>query len=369
MTPAPQQARALLAETIHRETRSLLAERLAEQDTDGLFEAVPSAALHTILGVALAHAALWRLYGGDAHRTKALELTARYLHERGRPRAWPRPIALLRTNAAWNSREAIEAGSTLGWILLALGPSLAAAETAPLLDTVLRTRGALRGAGDLRYYINGNYAIPLCELAYLWQELGDGGERQYELCWQTLVKPAWLGSRWEGYGWIATTPPDGGAGAEGYFSETPGYAGRLPSATFDAEYSQLQTERLARLWLLNGDERALSYLGAIHRTLLHHLDRERWRIHSRGASRVSGSTAFCGPASALIVLCSPQPEVSPEFALEQFRHGVLPEYGDRRWASNPYLVRGLGTILTPLLLASAAPTRGRRFSKLTTNER
>ncbi len=349
--------RAALAAVIHDETRALIGELLACHSVDSLFAAIDPGRFHTILGVALAHAALWRYERDPAHRTAALELTARYLRERGQPASRPRLIARVRTNARWNSREAIEAGSTLGWILLALRPSLSSAESDTLSEPLRLTHRTLRAAGAFDAYINGNYAIPLCELVYLWRHIGaTSDDALYEHCWRMLVQPGALAPRWAGYGWVATSlaADDGWLDAEGYFTETPGYVGPSPHDTFDPEYSQLQLERLARLWLLTGDARAMRHLRAIHRLLLRLLDREQWTIGSSAGSRTTGTTRFFSPASCLIALHSPQSEITAEFALEQFRHGIVADYRLHRLAPSPYLLRGYGTTLMPLLLMSAS---------------
>ena len=354
-------ARVSLAALVHREMSTLMNELLECQDIDSLFASVEPGAFHTILGVALAHAALWRFEGDRDHHATALELTGRYLHERGEPPAHPRLLARIRTNANWNSREAIEAGSTLGWILLALEPSLGAEDAEALTRTLLLTYPALRATGGLTAYINGNYAIPLCELAYLWRHFRATDDAEpYEHCWRMLVEPGALAARWSGYGWVTTVPADDEdwLGAKGYFTETPGYLGQSPRDTFDTEYSQLQLERLTRLWLLTGDSRALRHLRAIHRLLLDLLEREDWTVSSSQSSRTTGSTRFFSPASCLLALHSPYSEVTPEFALAQLRQGVVADYRLHRHAPGPYLLRGFGTTLTPLLLMSA-PTGAR----------
>jgi hypothetical protein len=253
--------------------------------------------------------------------------------------------------------EAIEASSTLGWMLLALDGSLAERDASRLQRTVQRARTSLRVAGEFRRYINGNYAIPLCELAYLSRHLGgtESGDDSYERCWRLLVEPASVNPRWDGYGWVESVAPSGDdfRGEEGYFTETPGYQGRFPRDTFDPQYAQLQLERLARLWLLSGDPRALRYLAAIHRLLLTELDMVRWTIGSIDGSRTTGLTPFFTPATCLLALHAPGAKIDPQFALAQFRHGVLSEYRRNGREPDPYRLRGYGTILVPLLLASA----------------
>jgi hypothetical protein len=295
---------------------------------------------HTVLGPAAAHAALWSLTKDLTHRSAALELVERFLLARGVPKAAGSTRNRLRLAPArryWKLREAIEAGSTLGWI----GRLVGGDDGRQIDAVVLAAFEVVVHDGGLRFYINGNYAIPQCELAWF-----AGSHEGYEQAWRLLVSPHAVSRRWRGYGWIAESPG-------GYFTETPGWKRRRQAATFDLEYTQLQVDRMVRLWLATNNPRALSYLRFLHARVWALVDRQTWMLDARGGSRRDHMVPFYSAGTAVLAALG---EIAPEDALEQVARGVVAAYRTDPGTPDAYRMRGYGlTLLSLLHLDRQAP--------------
>jgi hypothetical protein len=209
----------------------------------------------------------------------------------------------------------------------------------------------------MRRYINGNYQIPLCELAYF-HGLFTGSEaasEEYEHCVELLCDPVHIAPRWRGYGLRLERSPtrDDWHDAVGHFTEVPG--SRMRDGTFDGEYAQLQLDYLIRLWLLTRDPRMLRYANAVLNAILPYVDRTTWQCDFRSGSRRQQIVPFWNAGVAAIVLHDPRPEFSDEMVRSQFSRAIDRELRARAAAGtiDDYCLRAYGLTLLGILVAAS----------------
>jgi hypothetical protein len=161
-------------------------------------------------------------------------------------------------------------------------------QLAPVLDPSHRARwqASLVAAatylirhGNLSWYTNGNINLGSTELFYLaWRATGNPIFRAvYEQAWNFTLSPPQ--SQWPGRGLHfvhAPTRADWSDGS-GYLSET-GAGG----TGFDAEYTSLQLDVAARLYLLSGDPRVLRLANVLVNQLLPRIASSYWLDTSAG---------------------------------------------------------------------------------------
>ncbi len=174
-------------------------------------------------------------------------------------------------------------GVELGQAYEQLGSSLAPVTRRLWRGTLARAAAFLvHEERALSFYVNGNVNLQITELLYLaWQATGSPALRaDYEESWPFLLHP---GSRYPGFGLRLTLPytrPDGSDGS-GYLAESGGAA-----PGFDADYTQLQSDEAARLYLYSRDPRALLLLNLLANRLLQ-LTSGRWLLNTSNGTRHS----------------------------------------------------------------------------------
>jgi hypothetical protein len=153
-------------------------------------------------------------------------------------------------------------------------------------------------AGALTFYVNGNINLQITELLYdAWQATGSPTLRaNYDASWAFLLHP---GSRHPGFGLHVTRPyhrPDGSDGS-GYLAESGGGA-----PGFDADYTQLQNDEAARLYVDSRDPRALLLVNLLTNQLLRRRT-AAWLLDTSLGSRHPAAHRFIPfTTSALAVL-------------------------------------------------------------------
>jgi hypothetical protein len=108
----------------------------------------------------------------------AAKIVTRYMAEAPVLRL-PRPAYRLsfrlpyRLRPIWGLGAAISAGATLGWVILALDGKVPEALRRQMSRGLTRCYDDVRRMSQPGFYINGNYQVPLCELAYLYALLNE----------------------------------------------------------------------------------------------------------------------------------------------------------------------------------------------------
>jgi hypothetical protein len=135
---------------------------------------------------------------------------------------------------------------------------------------------------NLAWYTNGNIVIGNALTMALAFRLT--GNSKYSTAYQTAltfaVSPPQ--SRWPGRGLIYTVRGSraDGLDSKGYFTEE-GY-GRVG---FDAEYTQVQLDHLAALYLVTNDTRVRTYLNVLHNQLDGRVNKVTWLLDTSGGTR------------------------------------------------------------------------------------
>lgn len=234
-------------------------------------------------------------------------------------------------------------------------------QLAPVLDPVRRARwrSSLMAAamylirhGNLTWYTNGNINLGNTELFYLaWRASANPMfYAAYTQAWNfTLYPPQ---SQWPGRGLHFARVPtraDWSDGA-GYLSETgPGGTG------FDAEYTSLQLDEAARLYLLSGDPRALRLANALVNMLLARITAGYWLDTSGGTRHTEANRQVPLLTSAFAVLgldggrSDLLARIAPQLAQEAGT--VLAPWN----AYGEVYRRGLGTDVSVVALAAGLP--------------
>jgi hypothetical protein len=299
----------------------------------------------------------------DIHSGASVEIAERYMASAPTLRL---PSSAYRVAArmpnrfmpAWRPGAAISAGATLGWIVLGLEGKITESRFRHMARSVARCFDEVQRVSRRGHYINGNYQIPLCELAYLHSRINksDGGHEEYERCLEFLCYPERTSRRWHGRGLrIDQTParPDW-HDAVGYFSEVEGLK-LVPTQTFDPEYVQLQLDYMIRLWLLTRDDRIVHFCNALINAILPLTDRGTWRTDGRGGSRRNQIVPFWNAGLATLALHDPRPEFTDEMVRAQFTTAIEHEYHNRavEHTIDPYCLRGYGLTFLGILVASS----------------
>jgi len=191
-------------------------------------------------------------------------------------------------------------GVALGEAYLEIGqyldPSTAALWRRSLAGaaTYLVTEGHI-----LTYYVNGNINLQATELLYdAWRATASRRlHSDYEKSWAFTLHP---GPHWSGFGLRITRPytTSNGSNGAGYLAESGGgYPG------FDVDYSQLQADEAARLYLFSRDPRALRLLNLLTNQLFTRKVRGHWTLSTAGGTRHAAPNRFIPfTSSALAVL-------------------------------------------------------------------
>lgn len=190
-------------------------------------------------------------------------------------------------------------GVELGQAYLQLGSSLSPATRRLWRRALARMATYLvREQGLLHFYINGNDNLQLTELLFdAWRATGSRGLRSdYNASWRFTLHP---GPRWPGFGLVITRPYRGGDASHGsgYLAESGGGA-----PGFDADYTELQANEDARLYVYSRDPRALRLLNLLANQLLSRRV-DGWLLNTSGGTRHPAAHRYIPfTTSALAVL-------------------------------------------------------------------
>jgi len=366
MDPNLVAARRALADWLVTRVDLLVGDTLAQlganrAEGDWLLEA--GDAIYPALGPAAALA--WTGAAGDEEHDRRLAIiTAERFIDAAPVLRVPRPVIRAAPRLptwmrpAWSASQAISAGPLLGWIILGLEPHLDDARRRRMIKTLVRCYDEVARATHFNVYINGNYQIPLCELAYF-HGLFTGSEaasEAYERCVGFLCTPERTDPRWRGWGLRLTQEPTRSDwhDAVGHFSEVEERRPD-PERTFDGEYTQLQLDHVIRLWLLNGDGRMLHFANALFNAILPYADRTTWQCDFRDGSRRDQIVPFFNAGLATLFLHDPRPELTEALVRAQVTTAIDAEwrYRTRIADIDNYKLRGYGLTHLSLLIAGS----------------
>jgi hypothetical protein len=171
----------------------------------------------------------------------------------------------------------------LGSALLMLKPQLD-------LPTLERWEKSLRSAvdfldrnGNFDYYTNGNVNVGnALGAALAWKVTGeDRYQRLFRKAFDFAIDPP--RSKWDGWGLRLTkeTNKSDGSDGAGYLTE----AGPDRKPGYDADYTQLQADQTALLFLVTHDKEVLRLLNLLTNQLLAHTDQHNWHLDIGNGTR------------------------------------------------------------------------------------
>ena len=236
-------------------------------------------------------------------------------------------------------------GLELATAYLELRPTLGTTREKSWRTAVVGAADYLRANGNLAWYTNGNINLGNTTLFYLaWKVSGQKRFlTDYETSFEFMLSPP---SRWEGFGLKLDRTPkrSDGADGKGYLAESGGSA-----PGFDAEYTHLQADIAARLYVVSHDLRALRLLNLIVNKLLERVD-PGWALSTAGGTRhqVAGRRIpFTTPALAVLVTSGSRPELAPRLARQLGR--IEREFRGALTYSHRNMYRGLGNEVAVIL--------------------
>jgi hypothetical protein len=192
--------------------------------------------------------------------------------------------------------------SNLGMALWALRPQLSPAEVASWTTAIARGADYLVANGNLSFYTNGNIAIgnSLVMATAYWASGDPKYQSDYNAALSFAIAPPQ--SRWPGAGLVYTTVPTLSSGVDGaaYFAESGGGA-----PGFDADYTQLQLDQLARLYILTSSPTVLRLIELLFNQESPRVNQSTWSLDTSGGTRHpqgGRSVPFTTPALAILGL-------------------------------------------------------------------
>jgi hypothetical protein len=209
-------------------------------------------------------------------------------------------------------------------------------------------------SGSSTWYINGNINLGITELFWLtWQATGQIQFLQdYNNSWAFTTNPPQ--NKFPGAGWVTTktsTQADGSDGA-GYFAEV-----GADSTGYDAEYTMLQVDVAARLWLLSGDPRALDAANMLINQELPQINTTTWMLNTSNGTRHTDADRQVGwqtGAFAVLGLDAGRTDLIPDI-MPALRQGEA-WFPQPDQANSPAFRRAFGNSISLLALAAANNT-------------
>ena len=191
-------------------------------------------------------------------------------------------------------------GVELGTSYHLLAPYLDPATKAAWQASLANVGDYLITSGNAIWYSNGNINLGNTELFWLiWQATGETQfETDYNNSWAFIDAPPQ--SKFPGNGWVTVTAPTEANGSDGagYFTEA-GAGG----TGYDPEYSMLQLDVAARLWLLSGDPRALYAANMLMNQEMTRVNTTTWMLDTSNGTRHTDADRYVGfQTGALAVL-------------------------------------------------------------------
>jgi hypothetical protein len=249
-------------------------------------------------------------------------------------------------------------GDELGTVYDLLAKELPARTRQTWQQSLADAADFIENSGAASWYANGNINLAYTELFWLtWKATDD--QRfltDYNESWGFTSNPPQ--NRWPGAGWITVKAAGVSSGADGvgYFTESNG-----GKPGFDAEYSMIQLDVLARLYLLSRDPRVLKAANMVLNMEMPRINTHTWMLDASQGSRHPQPGRYIGwLTSAFTVL-----------GLEGGRSGLLADivpdltaeetwFGEAGQADSPQFRRAFGSDLSVIALAStlAGSTEG-----------
>jgi hypothetical protein len=241
--------------------------------------------------------------------------------------------------------------ANLGVATLLLGEELNAPTRAAWTKAVVGAAQFLIDNGNLTFYTNGNIVVGNTLVEALAFKLDGSSKYQqaYRSALDFAVDPGT--TQFKGRGFVVTragAAADGSDGA-GYFTET-----GATSTGFDPDYTMLQSEQLARLYLVTEDPAVLRLLNMVTNALLPRVNRTDWMMDGSGGTRHDYKIPEPFDSSAVVVLgyrggrTDLRPLAASEIAAidKEFRHSLTysPKVGDRGYYA-------IGMISSSLIMA------------------
>jgi hypothetical protein len=172
-----------------------------------------------------------------------------------------------------------------------LAPYLSAQTKAAWQASLADLGNYMINSGTATFYSNGNINLGITELFWLiWQATGQTQyQTDYNNSWAFTMSPPH--NKFPGCGWIVTHAPTQADGSDGsgYFAET-GTGG----TGYDPEYSMLQLDVAARLWLMSGDPRALKVANMLVNQELPLVNTSTWMLDTSNGTRHTQSGRYVG---------------------------------------------------------------------------
>ena len=172
----------------------------------------------------------------------------------------------------------------LGVAALLLRRQLDAARLASWTQGVAGAADFLVKNGNLSWYTNGNICLGnALTMALAWRLTGDPKyQGYYQQAIDFVVAPP--APKWAGRGLIYTHRGSHTDGADsiGYFTEE---TSGLGNPGYDPEYTQVQADILAMLYLVTASPAVLAFLNTLTNQLEGRLDRNTWQLDTSGGTR------------------------------------------------------------------------------------
>jgi hypothetical protein len=240
-------------------------------------------------------------------------------------------------------------GVELGQAYLQMAPALTPRTRNRWRTALARAARYLITTGATTYYANGNIQLQITELLYdAWRATGSATLRTaYDHSWSFTLDP---GPGWPGFGLVITHDPTNanGSNGRGYLAES---GGGQPG--YDADYTQLQADEVARLYVYSRDKRALRLLNLLTNQLLPNVTHAGLLDTSRG-TRHSASDRyipFTSAAPAVLAWLGGRADLrsTADKALMQLQ---LSECAGLTYSYSP-LYRAMGNELSVVLVAAS----------------
>ncbi|MEN3309574.1 MAG: hypothetical protein V7603_5776 [Micromonosporaceae bacterium] len=195
------------------------------------------------------------------------------------------------SSGAFGPPAGAESGPDIQTTFFAVQLGLSLQALSPTLDLAHRTAWgqALAGAvdflsknGNFKWYTNGNIVLTNAVAAAMaWRATGDSRYKAiYDAAFDFALQPPQ--TRWPGRGLVTTTPASAvdPARAAGFLTEEgPGTPG------FDSDYTQMQADMAAMLYLTTGESRALNLTSVLVNRMLPLVNQTTWELDTSGGSR------------------------------------------------------------------------------------
>jgi hypothetical protein len=170
----------------------------------------------------------------------------------------------------------------LGFTFQVLGMTLDAAHRTSWSRALGGAADFLEKNGNYKWYTNGNIVLAnTVAAAMAWRATGDARYKtMYDTAFDFALKPPQ--ARWPGRGLVMTVPASSTdpSRAAGYLTEE----GPAPPG-FDSDYTEMQADFAAILYLTTGEARALDLTNLLVNQLMPLVNKTTWELNTSGGSR------------------------------------------------------------------------------------